>query len=231
MKRHGQANILVTDKLRSCGAAMKVLGNAEKPETDRWLNNRSENSHQPFRRRERAMQRCRFMRTLQKFAPVPSTPRSATISTRSAVSTADRISRPTAPPLWAAARNHPGCGPHHRHRTGRQHPRSGGLQVRPSVRSLPRAGAATELVGRQEPAGADLENRQWLLASLARGRSHFRHPQGRDQHHKDRILGAVAPGPQTRAGDHGGDGQQDRAHRLGGSDTRRNLSRLTNRMR
>ncbi len=70
MKRHGQVNILVTDKLRSYGAAMKVLGNAEKQETGRWLNNRSENSRQPFRRRERAMQRFRFMRTLQKFASV-----------------------------------------------------------------------------------------------------------------------------------------------------------------
>ncbi len=47
MKRHGEANIFVTDKLRSCGAAMKVLGTAEKPETGRWLNNRGENSHQP----------------------------------------------------------------------------------------------------------------------------------------------------------------------------------------
>ncbi len=70
MKRHGQVNILVTDKLRSYGAAMKVPGNAEKPETGRWLNNRGENSHQPFRRRERAMQRFRPMPTLQKFAAV-----------------------------------------------------------------------------------------------------------------------------------------------------------------
>ncbi len=70
MKRHGQVNILVTDKLRSCGAAMKGLGNAEKQETGRWLNNRGENAHQPFRRRERAMLRFRQMRTLQKFAAV-----------------------------------------------------------------------------------------------------------------------------------------------------------------
>ncbi len=72
MKRHGPANVLITDKLRSYGAAMKVLGNAEKQETGRWLNNRSENSHQPFRRRERAMQRFRQMRSLQKFASVHS---------------------------------------------------------------------------------------------------------------------------------------------------------------
>ena len=34
------------------------------------LNNRAENSHLPFRRRERAMLRFRRMRTLQKFASV-----------------------------------------------------------------------------------------------------------------------------------------------------------------
>ena len=48
MKRYGQPNVIVTDKLRSYGAAMKVIGNAQKQETGRWLNNRGENSHQPF---------------------------------------------------------------------------------------------------------------------------------------------------------------------------------------
>ena len=47
---------------------MKTLGAACKRETGRWLNNRAENSHQPFRRRERAMLRFRRMRGLQKFA-------------------------------------------------------------------------------------------------------------------------------------------------------------------
>jgi putative transposase len=37
-------------------------------ECGRWLNNRAENSHQPFRRRERAMAKFRDMKTLQKFA-------------------------------------------------------------------------------------------------------------------------------------------------------------------
>ena len=36
----------------------------------RWANNRVENSHLPFRRRERAMVRFRRMKTLQKFAAV-----------------------------------------------------------------------------------------------------------------------------------------------------------------
>ena len=70
MKRYGNPQTIVTDKLRSYGAAMKVIGNAERQETGRWLNNRSENSHQPFRRRERAMLRFRQMRSLQKFVAV-----------------------------------------------------------------------------------------------------------------------------------------------------------------
>ena len=60
----------MTDKLRSYGAAMKEIGNAEKKGTGRWLNTRAENSHLPFRRRERAMLRFRHMRGLQKFASV-----------------------------------------------------------------------------------------------------------------------------------------------------------------
>ena len=70
IKRHCSADVLVTDQLRSYGAAMKVIGNVDKQETGRWLNNRAENSHQPFRRRERAMLRFRRMRTLQKFVAV-----------------------------------------------------------------------------------------------------------------------------------------------------------------
>ena len=70
MRRHGSPGVLVTEKLRSYGAAMRELGNVGRQETGRWLNNRAENSHQPFRRRERAMLRFRRMRTLQKFASV-----------------------------------------------------------------------------------------------------------------------------------------------------------------
>jgi len=70
MKKHGRAEILVTDKLRSYGAALKDLGSADRQETGRRANNRAENSHLPFRRRERAMLRFRRMRSLQKFASV-----------------------------------------------------------------------------------------------------------------------------------------------------------------
>ena len=61
---------ITTDGLRSYRAAMTELGNAEKQEIGRWANNRVENSHLPFRRRERAMLRFRQMKSLQKFASV-----------------------------------------------------------------------------------------------------------------------------------------------------------------
>ena len=70
MKRHGQPDVVVTDGLRSYGAAMSEIGNAEKREVGRWANNRVENSHLPFRRREGAMLRFRQMKTLQKFSSV-----------------------------------------------------------------------------------------------------------------------------------------------------------------
>ena len=70
LRRHGSPEVIVTDRCRSYGAALKQLGSADRQETGRWLNNRVENSHLPFRRRERAMQRFRRMRSLQKFAAV-----------------------------------------------------------------------------------------------------------------------------------------------------------------
>ena len=70
MKRHGNPRAIVTDRLRSYGAAMKEIGNADRQQTGRRLNNRAENSHLPIRRRERAMLRFRQMKTLQKFSAV-----------------------------------------------------------------------------------------------------------------------------------------------------------------
>ena len=68
IKRHGGPQAIVTDRLRSYRAAMKVIGVSDRQECGRWLNNRAENSHQPFRRREGAMARFRDIKTLQKFA-------------------------------------------------------------------------------------------------------------------------------------------------------------------
>ena len=70
LKRHGAAEAITTDGLKSYGAAMRDLGIADKQTIGRHANNRVENSHLPFRRRERAMLRFRRMKSLQKFASV-----------------------------------------------------------------------------------------------------------------------------------------------------------------
>ncbi|QZP07633.1 IS6 family transposase [Caenibius sp. WL] len=70
LKRHGTVEAITTDGLRSYKAAMKDLGCEQKQEVGRYANNRVENSHLPFRRRERAMLRFRQMKSLQKFASV-----------------------------------------------------------------------------------------------------------------------------------------------------------------
>ena len=58
---------LVTDDLRSYGAAARALGLERLHERGRWKNDRAENSHQPTRRRERKMQRFKSARSAQKF--------------------------------------------------------------------------------------------------------------------------------------------------------------------
>ena len=68
MKRYGEPHSIVTDRLRSYRAAMDVIGNGRAQRCGRWLNNRAENSHQPFRRREGAMAKFRDVKILQKFA-------------------------------------------------------------------------------------------------------------------------------------------------------------------
>jgi putative transposase len=70
MRKHGQPQVIVTDKFRSYGAGLKEMGGSERQETGHWENNRTENSHLPFQRRDRAMLRFRRMRNLQKFASV-----------------------------------------------------------------------------------------------------------------------------------------------------------------
>ncbi len=97
MRKHGRSDALVTDKLRSYGAALKDIGGADRQETGRWLNNRAENFHLPFRRRERAMLRFRRMRSLQKFASVHASVYNHFNQARG-LSSRD-IFRPTAPPL------------------------------------------------------------------------------------------------------------------------------------
>jgi len=70
LKRHGRAEKIVTDGLKSYPAAMRDLGNLDRRIMGQWKNNRAENSHLPFRRREHAMLKFRQMETLQKFVSV-----------------------------------------------------------------------------------------------------------------------------------------------------------------
>ena len=58
---------MITDDLRSYGAAAHDLGIDRHHERGRWKNNRAENSHQPTRRRERKMQRFKSPGSAQKF--------------------------------------------------------------------------------------------------------------------------------------------------------------------
>ena len=58
---------LVTDDLRSYGAAASDLGISKRNERGQWRNNRAENSHQPTRRRERKMQGFKSPGSAQRF--------------------------------------------------------------------------------------------------------------------------------------------------------------------
>ena len=75
MRKHGRPEIIVADRLRSYGAALKEIGAENRQETRRWANNRAENSNLPFGRREKAMLRFRRMRSLKESlaTPEPST--------------------------------------------------------------------------------------------------------------------------------------------------------------
>lgn len=70
LKSHEKAENIVTDGLKSYPAAMRDLRNLDRRIMGQWLNNRAENSHVPFRRREHAMLRFRQTKMLQKFVSV-----------------------------------------------------------------------------------------------------------------------------------------------------------------
>jgi putative transposase len=72
MKRYGQPHVIVTERLHSYRAAMKVIDNESAQEVGRWRNNRCENFHLPFRRREYAMIKFRRLQSLQKFVSIHS---------------------------------------------------------------------------------------------------------------------------------------------------------------
>jgi putative transposase len=57
--------VIVTDKLRSYGAAKRIVMPEVAHRQHRYLNNRAENSHQPTRERERRMRRFKSARHAQ----------------------------------------------------------------------------------------------------------------------------------------------------------------------
>ena len=62
--------VIVTDKLRSYGAALREIGFSGSHEQGLRANNRAENSHQPIRRREQKMQGFKSAKSAQRFVSV-----------------------------------------------------------------------------------------------------------------------------------------------------------------
>ena len=62
--------VMITDKLRSYGAARAKMGLRVEHRQHKGLNNRAENSHQPTRRRERIMKRFKSARQAQQFLTI-----------------------------------------------------------------------------------------------------------------------------------------------------------------
>lgn len=83
MKRQGcQPKRMVTDKLRSYGAARRQVMPDVEHRSHKGLNNRAENSHLPLPKRERVMQRFRSAGALQRFVSVFSAVRNFFVPTR-----------------------------------------------------------------------------------------------------------------------------------------------------
>jgi putative transposase len=71
LKRQGSApRVMVTDKLRSYGAAKREVMPGVEHRSHKGLNNRSENSHQPTRQRERGMKKFKSPGHLQRFLSI-----------------------------------------------------------------------------------------------------------------------------------------------------------------
>jgi putative transposase len=68
LKQQGRApRVMITDKLRSYGAAKGTITPGVEHRRHNGLNNRAENSHQPTRRRERIMKGFKSPRHVQRF--------------------------------------------------------------------------------------------------------------------------------------------------------------------
>jgi putative transposase len=65
-----EPRVIITDKLRTYGAAKRVVMPNVIHRQHRYLNNRAVNSHQPTRERERRMRRFKSARHAQRFLEV-----------------------------------------------------------------------------------------------------------------------------------------------------------------
>src|ERR1700722_5967004 len=99
--------VLVTDKLRSYGAARSEIGLSARHEQGLRKNNRAENSHQPTRRRERKMQRFQIAR-INPALPVRSRRRSQHVQRPASSHIPPHASRPTRRSVPDVASRHRG---------------------------------------------------------------------------------------------------------------------------
>ena len=97
MRKHGSPKIITTDKLTSYGAAFREIGVVDRQLCGGRANNRCENSHLPFRRQERAMQKFKSCAMLQNLPVI--TPRYTTTSTTKDIFKTDRLISKNAVPL------------------------------------------------------------------------------------------------------------------------------------
>ena len=105
-KQGGPPRRMITDKLGSCAAARRQLMPDVEHRSHKGLNNRAENSHLPFRRRERVMQGFRSPRDLQRFVSVFSAIRNLFVPPRSRRSApATHLHRLNAMAEWKVAAN------------------------------------------------------------------------------------------------------------------------------
>ena len=83
LKKQGMApKRMITDKLRSYGAAKRQVMPHVEHRSHKGLNNRAENSHLPFRKRERTRQGFRSIGSLQQFLSIFSAVRNLFTPTR-----------------------------------------------------------------------------------------------------------------------------------------------------
>ncbi|RVO46322.1 IS6 family transposase [Sinorhizobium meliloti] len=95
---------IITDKLRSYGAAKRDVMPAVEHRSHKGLNNRAENSHVPLRKRERMMQGFRSVGGLQRFISVFSAVRNLFVAPHQRHSAlATHIHRIRAMAQWKAA--------------------------------------------------------------------------------------------------------------------------------